>query len=94
MDTRPSSEDPGDGWIPEGWVRDGERLRRTFRFADFDEAWRFMNAVADVARRLDHHPDWSNSWNVVEISLTTHSRSQVTGLDLLMAEEIGRLAGD
>ena len=74
-------------------MRDGERLRRTFRFADFDAAWEFMVAVADVARRLDHHPDWSNSWNVVEISLTTHSESRATARDLQMAEEINQLLG-
>ena len=93
MATPPSSDDSG-VWVPDGWIRDGERLRRTFRFADFEEAWAFMTSVADIARRLDHHPDWSNSWNVVEISLTTHSESRVTSRDLLMAEEIGRLAGD
>lgn len=93
MDT-PRSSEAGDGWVPRGWVREAETLRRVFRFADFDEAWNFMVGVADIARRLDHHPDWSNSWNEVEISLTTHSESRVTSVDMLMAEEIGRLVGD
>lgn len=90
MDT-PRSSEPDTGWVPPGWAREGEALRRTFRFADFDAAWDFMGRVADIARRLDHHPDWSNSWNTVRISLTTHSESRITSLDLLMAEEIGRL---
>ena len=59
--------------LPEGWsVVDG-RLHRALTFADFDEAFAFMTRVAAEARRLDHHPDWSNSWNEVVIDIVDHA---------------------
>lgn len=64
--------------IPEGWsVRDG-RLHRELTFADFDEAFAFMTRVAGAARRLDHHPDWSNSWNTVVIDIVDHDAGGIT----------------
>ncbi len=75
-----------------GWsVVDG-RLCREFTFADFAGAFAFMTAAAEVAEELDHHPDWSNSWNRVEVSLTTHSAGGVTGLDVALAEAMNALA--
>lgn len=76
-----------------GWRRDGERLRRRFEFADFDEAWAFMTRVAELAREHGHHPDWSNSWNVVEISLTSHDAGRLTGRDVRLATAINELTG-
>jgi 4a-hydroxytetrahydrobiopterin dehydratase len=64
--------------IPEGWtVLDG-RLHQELTFADFDEAFAFMTRVAAEARRLDHHPDWSNSWNTVVIDIVDHSAGGIT----------------
>ena len=64
--------------IPEGWsVVDG-RLHRELTFADFDAAFAFMTGVAAEARRLDHHPDWSNSWNRVVIDIVDHSAGRIT----------------
>jgi 2-haloacid dehalogenase len=70
----------------------GERsMTRSFVFGDFAAAWSFMQRVAESAEHLDHHPDWSNSWNKVEILLTTHDRHAVTHLDFALAFEIDRL---
>jgi 4a-hydroxytetrahydrobiopterin dehydratase len=59
------------------WVEDGGRLEREFVFADFSEAFAFMTRVALIAEHNGHHPDWSNSWNRVTISLTTHDAGAV-----------------
>lgn len=74
--------------VPAGWeLRDG-KLRRELTFTDFAEAFAFMTRVALVAERLDHHPDWSNSWNRVTIELVSHDKGGVTGRDRRMAEII------
>ena len=73
--------------------RDGA-LRRTFEFADFSEAFAFMARVALLAEKRDHHPDWSNSWNKVDIALSTHSAgSTVTDADRDLAAAIDELLG-
>ena len=78
--------------IPDQWEHRGDVLFRTFRFADFTEAFAFMTKVAALADEADHHPDWSNSWNVVHISLTTHSAgSTVTDRDVSLAQAINSL---
>ena len=53
-------------------------MRREFAFADFSEAFGFMTRVALIAEKLDHHPDWSNSWNRVTIEITSHDKGGVT----------------
>jgi 4a-hydroxytetrahydrobiopterin dehydratase len=68
-------------------------ISRAFRFGDFGEAFAFMTRVALAAEKADHHPDWSNSWNKVEIALTTHSAGGVTAKDLALARAIDALAG-
>ncbi|MFN8017649.1 MAG: 4a-hydroxytetrahydrobiopterin dehydratase [Acidimicrobiales bacterium] len=74
--------------VPEGWeVVDG-RLHRELSFADFAEAWAFMGRVAEAAERLDHHPDWSNSWNRVVIDLVSHDVGAITGRDVALAQAI------
>lgn len=76
------------------WRVEHGRLRRSLRFADFDAAFDFMKRVADAARRLDHHPDWSNSYAKVEIELVTHDVGALTRLDLELARAIeAALAG-
>jgi 4a-hydroxytetrahydrobiopterin dehydratase len=76
------------------WSYDAERqaIVRGFRFADFPEAFAFMTRVALAAEKADHHPDWSNSWNRVEVALTTHSAGGLTRRDVALAETIDRLA--
>ena len=78
----------------EGWTlaADGLSISRRFEFRNFSEAFAFMTRVAMAAEKLDHHPDWSNSWNTVQISLTTHSAgSTVTDNDRNLAASIDKL---
>ena len=74
--------------VPEGWANLGHVLRKEFVFADFAEAWAFMTRVAAEAERLDHHPDWSNSWNRVVIELTSHDVDRLTDRDTRLAAAI------
>lgn len=76
-----------------GWAlrRDGLALEREFKFADFSEAFAFMTRVALLAEQGDHHPEWSNVYNRVEITLTTHDAGGLSERDVKMAEAIGRL---
>ena len=66
-------------------------IQRSFRFADFSEAFAFMTRVALAAEKADHHPDWSNVWNRVEIALTTHDAGGLTDRDLGLAAAIDAL---
>ena len=77
-----------------GWSYDEERraIVRSFRFADFSEAFGFMTRVALAAEKADHHPDWSNVWNRVYVALTTHSAGGVTRLDIDLAHSMDALA--
>jgi 4a-hydroxytetrahydrobiopterin dehydratase len=77
-----------------GWSWDGEAdaIRRSFAFKDFSEAFAFMTRVALAAEQADHHPDWSNSWNKVEIALTTHSAGGLTRNDVELARRIDGFA--
>jgi len=76
-----------------GWtvIQDGKAIERTLRFKDFNEAWGFMNRVALLAERMDHHPDWSNVWNTVRIALSTHDAGGLTNLDVKLATAIDAL---
>jgi 4a-hydroxytetrahydrobiopterin dehydratase len=69
------------------------KLQRTFRFADFSEAFGFMVRVALAAETLGHHPEWSNVWNRVTIALTTHDLGGLSSLDVELARRIEALAG-
>ena len=75
-----------------GWVlrEDGLAIVRHFTFADFSAAFGFMTRVALTAEKLDHHPEWSNVWNRVEITLTTHDAGGLSARDLAMAREINQ----
>lgn len=77
-----------------GWTLDHDRdgLRKSFVFADFSEAFGFMARVALLAEKADHHPEWSNVWNRVDILLTTHDAHGLSIRDIALAEEIERLA--
>jgi len=65
-----------------------DAITRRFTFADFSEAFAFMTRVALLAEKADHHPEWSNVWNRVEITLTTHDAGGLSGRDIEMAETI------
>lgn len=69
-------------------VEGRDAIRRRFRFRDFAEAWGFMARVALLAERQDHHPEWSNTWNRVEIVLTTHDAGGLSARDVALAEAI------
>ena len=81
-----------DGVSDGGWVEAEGKLRRELTFRDFNEAWGFMNRVALLAEKADHHPNWSNVWNKVVIELTTHSAGNtVTDKDRELAAAIDAL---
>lgn len=73
------------------WQYQKDRISKVFTFADFVEAFGFMSRVALCAERADHHPDWSNSYRTVEITLTTHSAGGITQKDINLALQIDDL---
>jgi 4a-hydroxytetrahydrobiopterin dehydratase len=73
------------------WRVENGKLRRDFRFEDFNAAFGFMARVALVAESLGHHPEWSNVWNRVTIDLTTHDSGGLTDLDVTLARRIDHL---
>jgi 4a-hydroxytetrahydrobiopterin dehydratase len=77
-----------------GWTLDGERdgLRRRFLFDDFVAAFGFMTKVALLAEKADHHPEWSNVWNRVDIVLTTHDAGGLSARDVELARAIDAVA--
>ena len=78
-----------------GWVYDegADAISHEYKFKDFSEAFAFMTRVALLAEKADHHPDWSNVWNRVEIVLTTHDAGGLTRRDVDLAKVIDALAG-
>ncbi|MFO6445766.1 4a-hydroxytetrahydrobiopterin dehydratase [Erythrobacter sp. NE805] len=66
-------------------TREGKAIARTFRFKDFSEAWGFMSRVALLAEVQDHHPEWFNVYNRVEVTLTTHDAGGLSARDARMA---------
>ena len=77
--------------LPAWSLREG-KLRREYRFADFNAAFAFMTRAALRAEQLDHHPEWFNVYNRVEIALTTHDAHGVTALDFTLAEAMDGFA--
>lgn len=77
-----------------GWTYQVERdaIVRTFRFGDFASAFAFMAGVALEAEKASHHPEWSNTYNLVSILLTTHDANGLTARDLSLAAAIDRIA--
>ena len=75
----------------DGWQVDGSRLVRTFTFADFSEAFGFMTRVAMIAEKLNHHPDWENSWNRVTIAITSHDQGGITDTCVDFATRVNQL---
>ena len=71
------------------WIEEKNRLQSTFQFKDFSQAFAFMTEVAIVAEKQNHHPNWSNVWNKVEVQLTTHDAGNiVTDKDRVLAAAI------
>ena len=77
-----------------GWDLTDERLHREFIFRNFAEAFEFMSKIAIVAEKMDHHPEWSNVYNRVEVFLTTHDAKGLTTLDFELASQMSRIAPD
>ena len=77
------------------WTLDPLRdaIAKTFLFEDFGEAFAFMTRVALEAEKADHHPEWSNVWNRVDILLSTHSAGGLTSKDVVLARRIDEIAG-
>lgn len=76
------------------WSLKNNSLNRDFKFKTFVEAFSFMTAVALEAEKLNHHPDWSNSYNKVSISLTNHEAKGITQLDFDLASTIEKIFKD
>lgn len=74
------------------WNLEHEKLHRVFKFASFVEAFGFMSQIAILAEKMDHHPEWSNVYNRVEVFLTTHDANGISELDFELAAHMDRLA--
>ena len=77
-----------------GWaaVPDQDAIRKIWKFRTFSEAWAFMSRTALLAEKLNHHPEWTNVYNVVDVTLTTHSAKGLTKLDTDLAQAMDKLA--
>jgi 4a-hydroxytetrahydrobiopterin dehydratase len=73
-------------------VEGRDAIRRSFKFEDFSAAFGFMARAALAAEKLDHHPEWFNVWNRVDVTLSTHDAGGVTELDLRLADVMDALA--
>ncbi|WP_426165943.1 4a-hydroxytetrahydrobiopterin dehydratase [Sandarakinorhabdus sp. DWP1-3-1] len=71
-----------------GWTRNGDGIDRRYVFKDFTAAFGFMARVALLAEKADHHPEWSNVWNKVDIRLTTHDAGGLSTRDFALAKAI------
>lgn len=78
----------------DGWEKSGakEAITKTFKFADFSTAVGFMSAMATQAEKADHHPEWFNVYNTVEVTLTTHDAGGVTQKDVDLAAKMDAFA--
>lgn len=78
-----------------GWseVTGRDAITKTFTYKDFNEAFGFMTRVALVAEKMDHHPEWSNVYKTVDVTLSTHDAGGLTELDVKLAEAMDKIAG-
>ncbi|MEM8870254.1 MAG: 4a-hydroxytetrahydrobiopterin dehydratase [Pseudomonadota bacterium] len=74
------------GWTEAAGERDA--ITKTFKFKDFTEAFGWMTSLAIVAEKMNHHPEWFNVYNRVEVTLTTHDAGGLTALDVKLATEM------
>ncbi len=80
--------------LPEWYLEnDRDAISRRFTFKNFSEAFGFMARAAMEAEKLDHHPEWANTYKTVDVKLTTHSADGLTELDFKLARAMDRLAG-
>lgn len=80
--------------LPEWKMADGrDAIARSFKFKDFNAAFGFMTRAALVAEQMNHHPEWFNVWNRVDVTLSTHDAGGLTERDLKLAEAMDRIAG-
>lgn len=77
------------GWTP---IEGRDAIHKTFRFKDFNQAFAFMTRVALMAEKIDHHPEWANVYNQVDITLATHDVDGVTERDIRLAKFIDSIA--
>jgi len=84
-----------DPLLANGWsLVDGrDAIAKSFRFKDFSEAFGWMTRVALTAEKMDHHPEWSNVYRTVDVTLTTHDAGGLSELDLRLARRMDTLAG-
>lgn len=75
-----------------GWRREGDKLRREFRFADFPTAFAFMTRCAIVAEKMDHHPEWTNVYAKVDVVLWSHDAGGITNRDFELAKAMNAAA--
>jgi 4a-hydroxytetrahydrobiopterin dehydratase len=77
-----------------GWrdLNDRDAISKRFQFKDFSEAFGFMARAALIAEKLDHHPEWFNVYNKVDVTLSTHDAGGLTDLDVKLAEAMDKLA--
>ena len=73
------------------WQISENRLQKSFKFKDFNQALSFINQVGEIAEMLNHHPKITNVYNLVELELWTHTKNDVTKLDHELAEEIDKI---
>lgn len=77
----------------DGWSVEDGKLHKSFKFDDFSEAFAWMTRVAIEAEKLNHHPDWCNTWNTVDVHLLTHDVGALSELDAKLARRMQSLAG-
>ena len=68
------------------FIDNNKKVRKLFKFKSFSEAFSWMTEVAFEAEKIDHHPDWTNIYNKVDVTLTTHDQNDITSKDLSLAE--------
>ena len=78
-----------------GWteLQDRDAIKKTFQFADFNEAFGFMTRAALIAEKMDHHPEWFNVYKTVDVTLTTHDADGLSDNDIALATAMDALAG-
>jgi len=78
------------GW---GALPERDAIRKIWKFRSFSEAWGFMSRAALAAEKMNHHPEWTNVYNVVDVTLTTHACDGLSQLDIDLARRLDKLAG-